>query len=263
MDRKICFIRYKNYNGYVKSQRSAEAPGVDWPGYNSAVRELEETLDNSGGIGHAYIIEGDADACVAAVCDFCERRLGAAVAGNPDFVLGRYDTLLVDDAVALRDRQSVVTAEGGRQIIVAAFRNATRDAQNALLKVLEEPSARTHFFLVVPYASLLLPTVRSRAALIRRGGDAATALAKPWLAATAGKRLSLAEKLAKEIRDEKKTRADGLSLLDALERSLAPEVSENPAAARAARVVLAAKRRWNHHGSSPKLLLEQVALALP
>ncbi len=231
--------------------------------YNVLVRELEETLENSGGISHAYIIEGAADASVAAVCDFCEGKLGCAVAGNPDFVVSRYDTLLVDDAVALRDRQSMVTAEGGRQVIVASFRNATRDAQNALLKVLEEPSARTHFFLVVPYASLLLPTVRSRAVLIRLGGDADLTLAGPWRKGNVGKRLSLAEKLAKDIRDEKKTRADGLALLDALERSLAPEVSENAAAARGVRAVLAAKRRWNHHGSSPKLLLESVALALP
>ena len=231
--------------------------------YNAPVRELEETLENSGGVGHAYIVEGDAAASVAAVCNFCEEKLGCAVAGNPDFVVARYDTLLVGDAVALRDRQSMVTAEGGRQVIVAAFRHATRDAQNALLKVLEEPSARTHFFLVVPYASLLLPTVRSRAGLIRLGGDGDVSLAAPWRKANAGKRLALAEKLAKDIRDEKKTRADGLSLLDALERSLAPEVSADPAAARGARAVLAAKRRWNHHGSSPKLLLELVALALP
>jgi hypothetical protein len=105
--------------------------------------------------------------------------------------------------------------------------------------------------------------VRSRAVLIRLGGDADLTLAGPWRKGNVGKRLSLAEKLAKDIRDEKKTRADGLALLDALERSLAPEVSENAAAARGVRAVLAAKRRWNHHGSSPKLLLESVALALP
>lgn len=227
------------------------------------VRELEETLENSGSIGHAYIVEGEADPAVAAICSFCEGALGCAVAGNPDFVVERFDTMGVADAVALRDRQSMVTAGAGRQIIVASFRNATRDAQNALLKVLEEPSARTHFFLVVPYAGLLLPTVRSRAALIRRGGSTDESLALPWLKAAAGKRIALAEKFAKDIRDEKKTRADGLALLDALERALAPKISADPRAASAARTLLAVKHRWNHHGSSPKLLLESVALALP
>jgi DNA polymerase III delta prime subunit len=227
------------------------------------MRELEETLSNTGGIGHAYIVEGDLDAAVAAVCRFCEERLGCPPAGNPDFTVSRFDAMLVEDAVSLRDRQSVVTAGDGRQVIVAAFRHATRDAQNALLKVLEEPSERTHFFLVVPYASLLLPTVRSRAALVRFGSTGDDGLAAPWLVAAAGKRLALAEKLAKDIRDEKKTRADGLALLDALERGLAARAAAEPAAARAARAVLAAKRRWNHHGSSPKLLLESVALALP
>jgi len=227
------------------------------------MRALIDTLENSGDIGHAYIIEGDADPAVAAVCAFCEGGLKCAIAGNPDFVLERYDTLHVEDAVALRERQSMVTAGDGRQIIVAAFRNATRDAQNALLKVLEEPAARTHFFLVVPYASLLLPTVRSRAVLVRFGGEGDSSLAGPWLKAAVGKRMSLAEKLAKDIRDDRKTRADGLALLDGLERALAPEARKNPAAARAAKTVLAVKKRWNHHGSSPKLLLESVALALP
>jgi hypothetical protein len=227
------------------------------------MRALQDTLQNSGNISHAYIVEGDADPAVAAVCAFCEGELRCPIAGNPDFVVERYDTLLVEDAVALRDRQSMVTAGDGRQIIVAAFRNATRDAQNALLKVLEEPAERTHFFLVVPYASLLLPTVRSRAVLIRFGGEGDSSLADPWLKAGAGKRMTLAEKLAKDIRDDRKTRADGLSLLDALERALAPKARANPAAARAASTVLAVKQRWNHHGSSPKLLLESVALALP
>lgn len=227
------------------------------------MQALTDTLQNSGNISHAYIVEGDADPAVAAICAFCEGELLCPVAGNPDFIVERYDTLLVDDAVSLRDRQSMVTSGEGRQIIVASFRNATRDAQNALLKVLEEPAERTHFFLVVPYASLLLPTVRSRAVLIRFGGAGEAELATPWLKAAVGKRMALAEKLAKDIRDEKKTRADGLSLLDALERALAPQVHANPGAARAARAVLAVKRRWNHHGSSPKLLLESVALALP
>lgn len=211
---------------------------------------------------HAYILEGDPASALAALRLLCDGPLGCPTVGNPDFVLVERDALSVDDARALRERQSLSTVGEGRMVVVAAFRAATREAQNALLKVLEEPAARTHIFLLVPYASLLLPTVRSRAHRLKVGQEVAPAEAR-WLEISVGARLAEAEKLVKAIRDGKKTKADALALLDGLERALAPSAVKGGAAARAARAVVGAKRYLNDPGASAKLLLERVALALP
>ncbi len=52
---------------------------------------------------------------------------------------------------------------GKRIVIIDDAHTMTTAAQNALLKTLEEPSANTHFFLIVIDDSKLLPTIHSRA----------------------------------------------------------------------------------------------------
>ena len=59
------------------------------------MRELEQTLENTGGIGHAYIVEGEVEGSVEAICAFCEGKLGCAIAGNPDFSVTRHDAFLL------------------------------------------------------------------------------------------------------------------------------------------------------------------------
>ncbi|MEG1790532.1 MAG: hypothetical protein RR230_07755 [Oscillospiraceae bacterium] len=92
--------------------------------------------------------------------------------------------LVVSDA-------QVMPNEAERKVYL--IRNAdtmNTSAQNALLKLLEEPPASAAFILCAANANLLLPTVRSRCALISRNADTerdleATALAREYLALAA------------------------------------------------------------------------------
>lgn len=54
-----------------------------------------------------------------------------------------------------------------RIFIIRQAQTMTTEAQNALLKILEEPPRGVFFFLLCDNASLLLPTVRSRAPVIK------------------------------------------------------------------------------------------------
>jgi DNA polymerase-3 subunit delta' len=54
-----------------------------------------------------------------------------------------------------------------RVFIIRQAHTMTTEAQNALLKILEEPPKGVFFFLLCENASLLLPTVRSRAPVIK------------------------------------------------------------------------------------------------
>ncbi|MGE0255582.1 MAG: DNA polymerase III subunit delta' [Alphaproteobacteria bacterium] len=71
--------------------------------------------------------------------------------------------IAVDDIRDLGPFLHQTAARGGwRVIVVDAADDMNRNAQNALLKLLEEPPARTVFLLVAHAPSRLLPTIRSR-----------------------------------------------------------------------------------------------------
>ena len=110
----------------------------------------------------------------------------------------------------------------------------TVEAQNALLKLLEEPPVYAHFFLIIPSAHLLLPTVKSRLSMIRNtswgGKDTSKTStivdysdsevmkqAEAFLKAPTAKRLEIIKSLMDSITKEKKTRQDAIDLINAIE----------------------------------------------
>lgn len=74
----------------------------------------------------------------------------------------------VEDVRRLSGFLATTAAQGGwRVVVVDAAEDLNRSAANALLKQLEEPPARTVFFLVSHVPGRLLPTIRSRCRLLR------------------------------------------------------------------------------------------------
>lgn len=53
-----------------------------------------------------------------------------------------------------------------KAVVIQAYENITTEAQNALLKILEEPPANTMIVVSVPKKELLLPTIISRCKII-------------------------------------------------------------------------------------------------
>jgi DNA polymerase III subunit delta' len=60
-------------------------------------------------------------------------------------------------------------AEAPRKIFILTAANMMKEAANSLLKVLEEPPSTVHIFILAENPGELLPTIRSRCALIRLG----------------------------------------------------------------------------------------------
>ncbi|PIR38019.1 MAG: hypothetical protein COV34_02370 [Candidatus Zambryskibacteria bacterium CG10_big_fil_rev_8_21_14_0_10_42_12] len=80
--------------------------------------------------------------------------------GNPDFIFRSYDRMAVDHAHELREllgNKPLVT-----RICIVSVGVVLHEAQNALLKIFEDPPSNTHFFMVSETDSYLLPTLRSR-----------------------------------------------------------------------------------------------------
>lgn len=173
-----------------------------------------------------------------------------------DILTHATETLLIDDAHDIFDQTRTRVPEDRRRIVILSFAQATTEAQNALLKLTEEPGERTQFVFVVPSESVLLPTLVSR--LQRVTGTKNTDVSETadvFLQASFAQR---AEMLSPYI-DERQMHAT-LTLLHALETRLAENIPENR---RALRALAQARDYALRRGASLKLVLEYVALTIP
>ncbi|MDD3228812.1 MAG: ATP-binding protein [Oscillospiraceae bacterium] len=139
-------------------------------------------------IPHALILEGAAEQTLmmakwlaqAAVCTSPEKRpcgncsgcIKAKAGSHPDITLaGGGETsrsFHKEEIEELRRNVYVRPNEAAcRVFVLENAQNLSQQAQNALLKVLEEPPASVQFLLTCNRSSSLLPTVRSRAQIYR------------------------------------------------------------------------------------------------
>lgn len=148
---------------------------------NSTAKEILATAVKSGRFPHAFIIEGEPGSgrrtfakmlAAAAVCEGKNAPCGKCRAcelvsadGHCDVLSYSPDgaTFKVDQVRRIRDGAYVMPIEAKRKVNLLLDCDKMNDsAQNALLKVLEEPPSFMVFILVCRNASALLPTVRSR-----------------------------------------------------------------------------------------------------
>ena len=205
---------------------------------------------------HATLIEGDFETMRAELVGVLEKKFDIESQGNPDFQVRSYDTLGIDEARELREAASFRPSREGNKIFIISFDAIGIDAQHALLKLFEEPTAATHFFLVAPHTTRLLPTLRSRLMIVpSEGKRAPTKEAKAFLKALPGERLKLIENIV-----EGRDRARAGALIAGLEEVLANNL---PVSAPALTELERAREYLPDRASSVKLLMENLALVLP
>lgn len=228
--------------------------------------QLQEYLKKHGAFHHAYIIEGEKGRVLEQLADFFEQDLGISLANNPDYFRAEFETFGIEEAHLLKERQSFLSVAAGqssaKKIFVISAERFSVEAQNALLKILEEPTAGTHIFFIVPDASRVLPTVRSRVVFIRESAGASRERkTNAFLTASYGEREKLITPLAEE-----KNRAGAFALLSGIEDAL-KERLERTGDRREYHLALAAVSTCRAHlgGRAPslKMLLEYLAVALP
>ena len=158
----------------------------------------------------------------------------------------------ITDARKLKDLAHQTSAATGRCFQISA-RTLTREAQNALLRLCEDPPGGVTFRLSVPTEGVLIATLRSRFELAQVGVklEYDPGVAKTFLA------LTLAEQLAMIA---EKTKAKDNDWQQQLRRGLEVKLPKEKVAARAALVL--AVTHANVRGASQKMLLEHLALAL-
>ncbi len=111
---------------------------------------------------HAYFFAGEREEGVAAALAFGERALGLSSTGNPDVLIERHGLFTVDDARRISVKAELSPLVGDKKLYIIAANRLFHEAQNAMLKLFEEPPAETTLVLVIPSEGNLLYTLRSR-----------------------------------------------------------------------------------------------------
>lgn len=213
---------------------------------------------------HAYLIEGG-------IRHASEVLVFTQTLPDAEIIKIQTDAFKLEDAHNLKSLSGEKSISLGKKIFVISANSVLREAQNAMLKLFEEPISGTHFFLIVPDANALLKTLLSRFYLISERKDVSPDEdVSKFLAMPLARRIDfIKEKLAQfeEENEEEETtdsaRASALRFLNSLEFALHQKVPAEKRDAESFEHIWKARELLRVPGSSVKNLLESVALTAP
>lgn len=248
---------------------------------------LSKHLDKDN-LHHAYLIEGIKDQVIPEILEIIQ-SFGIQTLGNADFCQISIDSFKIEEALNLRSMGGEKGVSSGKKIFIVSANSISLDAQAVLLKMFEEPTSGTHFFLVVPDKNALLDTLVSRFYLIsstsERGG---TKEVEEFIKMTPSARIIFLKDFLTEEENEDEVamdsiRAKSLRFLNALESVLhqktfkpqknsdgltLPRVPSGIYAVQSFSVacftqIFKVRKFLRQPGSSTKSLMESIALVMP
>ena len=219
---------------------------------------LFNLLRKENNLHHAYVCVGGTESLSTEFEQFLADHLSFSTVGNPDYRVFEENNMSVDTARLIGVLQAKKNFSGAKQIFAIKVGSIGEEAQNALLKIFEEPTPDTHFFVFLPQDTLL-PTLRSRVRILYE--DRIEKQTPSFLKLSLPGRLTYIKKITDDISDEKQTKQSAIDLLNQIEGEL---YEDGGVLAHASELALCEKARTAlfSRGAMTKMLLEQVALSI-
>ncbi|HEY4515795.1 MAG TPA: hypothetical protein VJH67_01255 [Candidatus Paceibacterota bacterium] len=204
---------------------------------------LPQTWDK---VHHAYILSGvEADSVWKELSN-----LGFLKRGNADAKYEEFETLGVDEARALTDWALMKPIAGDRKVAVIDITSTfTTEAQNALLKLFEEPPQGTYFFLILPNTASVLSTLLSRVRIIQKEKESEiNKKYEVFMPGTVAERFKIITPIIKS-KDKERAR-EFIRFLESKTTNIEAEK------------VIEAEKYLSSRGASMKMILEYLAVSL-
>lgn len=219
-------------------------------------------------LNHSYIIQGDPVSSPGELKDFLTSR-NFLDKENPDILFELYEALNIDEGHKIKEWHSLASYNDKKRACIVGAKYINREAEQSLLKILEEPSENTHFFIVVPDVENVLPTIRSRCHVVylNRNSKYETWVNK-FVGSSIKDRIDMIAVILKSAEDADTSatvRFEAQSILDSLENNLFIEFKKNTDNKNLEWVlgeIIKAKKYLRNPGSSVKMLLEHIALVI-
>lgn len=203
---------------------------------------------------HANLVVGVGDS-QSFIFEILKNDLQFEPTANPDFLALTEEIFGIDEARALALWAIGKPLVGDKKVCFVKTKSVGFEAQNALLKTLEEPTLGTYIFLSVESLGGILPTFISRVRIwhLPEHGLYSQNLAKRFLSSDIKEKFALVNSLSK-----KENKNELKEMLSDLEKI----AYQNNLAASKMRDILKMKTLAGARGSSPKMLLEWLACML-
>ncbi len=163
-------------------------------------------------------------ALAEALADNAATRFNFQREQNPDVLVRQWEKFGIDEARELT-QQASLKSTSGRSLFVLGISSITSEAQQALLKLFEEPNQGAIFVVLIPHG-IVLPTLRSRflpyPEVLKTKAD--TGDAKEFLASTYAKRSARVTAFLKN--DDEDTREQTRTFVNGLESLLYAELQK-------------------------------------
>lgn len=225
-----------------------------------------EMYKHSDSLHHAYyFVEHKLEEGVDKLKHFIENTIGIKTTGNPDFSHRKYENFTIDDARQIIDSSSRKSLTPNldigcpsRKMYIIETDFITEEAQNALLKVFEEPTEGTHFFIISPQ-DVILPTLRSRMQVFI-GEMNSISISKTIFEMDLKERFEVVKEITEAIKDEEKTKQDAISFLNGVERELYEDGVEKNF--EKLKVCESTREALYDRGAPVKIILENLVLSI-
>ncbi|MCI5050807.1 MAG: hypothetical protein MRY57_00680 [Candidatus Pacebacteria bacterium] len=171
----------------------------------------------------------------------------------------QYDMLKIADAREIKSLQSEKTDKAS--LFILEFSLVNQEAQNALLKVLEEPTQNTYFILVFPERTKLLKTLQSRLQIITidsKHKDIETFVdVSEFIQMSLQDRFSLIKEKTDKKKDTAITKTEALQFLNQLELYASKQEIKNRKLLEA---IILGRESLDKNGASIKMILDMIAM---
>jgi DNA polymerase III delta prime subunit len=207
---------------------------------------------------HAYfVVSHKVEEAVEKLKKFFKESVGIETEGNPDFHHLKFDTMTVDDARGISEKEMVKNLGDGRKVFLIETDFMTEEAQNSLLKIFEEPREGTHFFIVSPQ-EVILPTLKSRMQVISHDTEETEGESVVDLPLSA--RMEKVKEIAEAIADEEETKQGAIAFVNGIEKELYARGVEKES--KSLEACESARQALFDRGAPVKMILENLMLVI-
>lgn len=217
----------------------------------------------------SFVIEAEAEEGIRVAEEWAEKEFKMQVKANPDFIVLRYGLFSVEDARRVLEAAASAAFIGEYKVIVISASRVFHEAQNALLKLFEEPPPNTYIFLVLPTLGGLLPTLRSRVQVLHSNyghhKSVISEAAQEFIKANKERRSAIIKKLTngKDEEEKRKLRDEAIAIVNGIEVIAYKKSSFGGETAKLLSDI-SILRSYLHDRSAPvKMILEHLSLVIP
>jgi DNA polymerase-3 subunit delta' len=166
---------------------------------------------------HFYIILGNLEKNKNSLLSFLKKDLNFDTEANNNFYLFSQRNFSIADGRKIRKINSLKNDNTGPRIFVLESQKIELEAQNSLLKTLEEPQSQTIFFVLLPQNAFILDTIKSRARIIQGFRESESELGSNFFQKDFLEREKMIKAIIKKSKDSSESRFEFLNLINSME----------------------------------------------